>query len=372
MANGEKDGIPIRAIAIVLTVCVAAIVGIFVGISLTGEKAEKARAVFGVTLGEKGQELYQQIKSESPDKQHVDLQNETPPGSPLYNDPEAAAQAQLEAQKVAKEQTVGPDDVPDPRTLAEPNQRGCRSGPWVVNKSSRNGARPAELTAHLTVSRNVAGWGDVNAIAAWFNNPRAQASSNYIIDAEGHCRYIVNEAYKAWTQGFQNPWTISIEFIHFSTTSTTEKWTQAQLKKGALVFHDAHKRWGIPIRLVNPSGCGVPAGVTDHDRLECGNEHVDVGTQQPGAGVHQGTFPMTKFVNYIKYYGYPTCTVNNVKMRLDQRLGGERFKLNGDYSQRARKAVSKIKESAGLAANPVVSAAAGLELRLRGCDGSIK
>lgn len=189
--------------------------------------------------------------------------------------------------------------------LATPSQRGCITDLIQTNFSSRAGTRPKMLVGHLTVSRNSAGWGDVNAIRSWFNQSRAQASSNYIIDAEGNCKYIVPETAKAWTQGAANPVSISIEFIHFSTTNPDEKWTEAQLRKGALVFADASKRWGIPIRLVNPSGCTWPAGVTDHDRLECGNSHVDVGTRESGSGVHVGTFPMTKFISYVKAAAEP-------------------------------------------------------------------
>jgi hypothetical protein len=189
-------------------------------------------------------------------------------------------------------------DAPD--SLAPASQRGCVTKFLPTNFSSRNGALPKMLLAHLTVSRNVAGTGDVNGIWNFFARDATDASSNYIIDAEGNCIYAVAEDAKAWTQGSFNPTSISIEFIHFSTTDPNEKWTDAQLKKGAMVFADASKRHGIPIRLVNPSGCTTISGVTDHDRLECGNSHVDVGTQETGDGVHRGTFPMTKFINLIK------------------------------------------------------------------------
>lgn len=192
------------------------------------------------------------------------------------------------------------DLAPLPAPLATPSQPGCVTDLIETNFSSRAGARPIMNVAHLTVSRNSAGWGDVNAIRGWFNQARAQASSNYIIDAEGNCKLIVPETAKAWTQGAANPVSISIEFIHFSPTDPREEWTEAQLRKGARVFADSSGRWGIPIRLVNPEGCTWIRGLTDHDRLECRNSHVDVGTRQPGAGVHVGTFPMTKFLRYVR------------------------------------------------------------------------
>jgi N-acetyl-anhydromuramyl-L-alanine amidase AmpD len=62
---------------------------------------------------------------------------------------------------------------------------------------------------HYTVSPNRVGWSDVNAVVAEFANPAFQASSNYVIDGEGHCAYIVRESDKAWTQAAANPFAIS-------------------------------------------------------------------------------------------------------------------------------------------------------------------
>lgn len=177
---------------------------------------------------------------------------------------------------------IEPDRVP----LAAPSQRGCVTDLISINFSSRGGVKPDLLVAHYTVSRNSSGWGDVNAIRGWFSQARAQASSNYIIDFEGNCKLIVPETAKAWTQGAFNPRSISIEFIAMGDEG---QMSVAALRKGARVFADAAKRWGIPIRLVNPVGCGGPTGVTDHLRLECGNTHTDI-----------APFSMTRFVNFIK------------------------------------------------------------------------
>lgn len=352
--------------AMMVVVTAALVVLIVTLLSGTDETREGMKEVNGVALGPQAREIYQEVKDNARDDQagdvHAALKNEAPPSSPLFQDPVAQAEATIRAQEEAIEGTRGPDEVEDPQTLAEPEQRGCRSGPFVGNKSSRNGARPSMGIAHRTVSHNVPGWGDVNAIVSWFNNSRSQASSTYVIDAEGNCAYIVNEAFKPWTQGFFNPWSISIEFIHYGNTSA-EKWTDKQIRKGALVFADASKRWGIPRKLVNPSGCNVVAGFSDHDRLECGNSHTDVGS----------TFPMKKFVSLINYYAWPSCTVRNVKKRLNAALNPARpLVISNTFTARAKRFVVRFQNRKGLVADGVVRSSTGWALHLRGCNGSIR
>jgi N-acetyl-anhydromuramyl-L-alanine amidase AmpD len=358
----------VKRILIVLALAAALAAGTLFALfyAFDNEHRPQVKVVFGQTLGEKAQQSYNSLEANANDKQaddvHVALKNEAPPGSPLFQDPEAQAKALLRAQEEAKVGTSGPDEVEDPQTMAEPSQRGCRSGPWVVNKSSRNGTRPALLVAHYTVSRNIAGWGDVNAIVAWFNNTRSQASSNYVIDAEGNCAYIVNEAYKAWTQGFQNPWSISIEFVHFANVAS-EPWPAAQIRKGARVFADASKRWGIPVRLVNPNECNIIAGITDHDRLECGNTHVDVGSQ----------FPMKRFVELTRYYTWPTCTVRHVKRRLNvMARPNPLLALNDKYGTRAKRVMRRFQRNHELEPTAIVNSPTGWALHLQGCNGSIR
>lgn len=174
--------------------------------------------------------------------------------------------------------------------LASPRQDGCTTDFLTTNFSSRGGAAPRILVAHYTVSRNSTGWGDVDAIRNYFNRSSTGASSTYLIDWEGNCKYIVNETMKPWTQTVFNPYSISIEFIAMGSESTSWWLDGKGLKVGAKVFADAAQRWDIPIRWVDPNGCGVPVkGITDHNALEC-NSHTDV----------RPNFPMPRFVQMVK------------------------------------------------------------------------
>lgn len=209
------------------------------------------------------------------------------------------------------------------------SQEGCQDRRNVVNHSFRSGVVPRILVAHYTVSPNVDGWGDVNAIVNYFNRAEIDASSTYIIDFEGNCAYIVDEDLKPWTQGFFNPWSISIEFIATGSESKKEWKTKgrAGLKKAAKVFADASLRWNIPIRIVNPEGCGTPPkGLTDHDRLECGNFHTDV----------KPAFPMRLFKQMIEDELKPPQVRFHLKDGEGERLVSSRWAERGNGRGEAR------------------------------------
>lgn len=161
-----------------------------------------------------------------------------------------------------------------PSTTGAPRQGGCGLK-FVRNYSSREGVKPLLWVLHYTVSPNRTGWSDVDAIVAWFDNPRSQASSNYVIDNEGHCKLIVRESSKAWTQAYFNRWSISVEVIN--TGSESSYAGKAGLAKVAKVVSDSTKRNRIPLRRARTNGCTiVRSGVTDHDALGCGNTHTDI------------------------------------------------------------------------------------------------
>lgn len=144
------------------------------------------------------------------------------------------------------------------------------------NFSSRNGVAPRLWVLHFTVSANRAGWDDVNAIVSWFDQTRSQASSNYVIDHEGNCAYIVRESDKAWTQATFNPLAISAEVVN--TGSESSYAGVAGLQRLAQVLSDSAARWNIPLQRGAVSGCTVTRpGIVDHEQLgACGGGHGDI------------------------------------------------------------------------------------------------
>lgn len=180
--------------------------------------------------------------------------------------------AQLERSAAVQSQVK-----PLPEAGAVQGFNGCVTRILPVNYSSRNGARATEFVLHYTVSHNVPGWSDVNAIVALFSNPARQASSNFVIDAEGNCSYIVPIEAKAWTQAGGNPWSVSVEVIAFGDEGVylgAAGW--AKLKS---VAQQVHNRTGIPLRrgAVSSSCTPIRSGIVQHkDFGLCGGGHVDI------------------------------------------------------------------------------------------------
>lgn len=154
---------------------------------------------------------------------------------------------------------------------------GCQTRILSTNYSSRNGARATWQVLHYTVSHNVFGFADMNAIFFLFNNPGRQASSNFVIDTEGHCYYLVPIESKAWTQAGGNPWSVSYEIIAFGNEAEYLKPPgMAKLKS---IMEQVAKRTGIPLRRGATSGSCTPvrSGIIQHkDFGLCGGGHVDI------------------------------------------------------------------------------------------------
>lgn len=189
--------------------------------------------------------------------------------------PVGAARDDLEAAQDQQDRLASNDALPIVTPLAAPSQRGCTTR-LVQNYSSRRGVRPRLLVVHYTVSPNRPGWDDVWSVVALFDRPAFQASATYVIDAEGHCAYIVRESDKSWTQAAANPVSISVELINSGREPTLAG--TAGLKRIGQVFADAGKRWAIPLQAGAVNGCVVTRpGIIDHKALgACGGGHVDV------------------------------------------------------------------------------------------------
>lgn len=153
---------------------------------------------------------------------------------------------------------------------------GCVTRILPTNFSSRNGTRPIWQVLHYTVSFNRPGWDDVNAIIALFSNPARQASSNFVIDAEGHCAYIVPIENKAWTQARGNPWSVSYEIVAFGNEGAyLPPIGMAKLKS---VTRQVAQRTGIPLRRgsVNDGFPGSAGFVQHKDGGLSWGGHVDI------------------------------------------------------------------------------------------------
>ena len=165
---------------------------------------------------------------------------------------------------------------PLPTAGATAGFQGCRTS-FVVNQSGRHGVRPQVQVLHYTVSPNRPGWSDVDAVVALFNRPSSQASSNFVIDSEGHCAYIVPIESKAWTQAAGNPFSVSYEII--ATGHENDYLAPAGLAKLRSVVTEVARRTGIPMRAgAVSSNCTVTrTGIVQHkDWGICGGGHVDI------------------------------------------------------------------------------------------------
>lgn len=218
------------------------------------------------------------VAAPGPEAQVVKQVDATIEDENLRDDPAVSTPIAERQQDEIKDQTTGSDAVPEQRTLASFSQPGC-STRAVSNFSARSGLRPGLIVLHYTVSPNRPGTSDVASIVVYFDNPRAQASSNYVIDNEGNCAYIVSELNKAWTQGNMNPASAcSFEVINTGSEATYIGPPNGPgLRKLGRVVSDCAKRWGIPLRIGATNGCSVTlTGLVDHDSLACGNFHTDI------------------------------------------------------------------------------------------------
>jgi N-acetyl-anhydromuramyl-L-alanine amidase AmpD len=206
---------------------------------------------------------------------HEDMRDETPPGVSQAEVNEGREQTEALADKLLGE----------PRPPAGAQAYSCPRN-LVRNRSSLAGPRVG-TALHFTVSSP----GSMNAIIGLFNTPSFGASSNYIIELDGRCRQLVPNGEKAWAQGAANSAYFSIEIV--TNDLSRSQWLAAPIiRRGILaaLVRDLNRSVGAPLKLVDPVGCAWTPGITDHDRLECGNTHWDVG----------GNFPWDVFVRQVR------------------------------------------------------------------------
>jgi hypothetical protein len=151
----------------------------------------------------------------------------------------------------------------------------------VVNQSSRGGVKPRLIVLHSTESTNIPGSAsDLAAVAGWFDNPGADASSHVITDSDGHSARCVADKMKAWSCVNFNAPSLNVEQIGHASQGA---WVDAELDETARWIAHWHRKFNIPIKRGKVSGINVvDAGVVMHSELGvAGGGHTDPGTHYP-------------------------------------------------------------------------------------------
>lgn len=221
------------------------IVGVTVSISSTSEPTPTGgtKRTVSATVDKSGKPGTQSMTVKAPAsvvnavKPNLEgnLRDETPVGAP-------PKQIEVNQDKATEVKATLP---PIPTGGATASVPGCVTR-FVSNQSSRNGIRPIWFPLHYTVSPNVPGWADVNAVVALFDRSGSQASSHFVIDAEGHCAYIVPLERKSWTEAAGNSLSVSVEVI--DTGRETTYLPPAGIAKLRSVFKTVSARTGIAAR----------------------------------------------------------------------------------------------------------------------------
>lgn len=198
---------------------------------------------------------------------HEDSKDETPPG--------------VTPEDVERIEQSRPKGIGPPGNLGGAENLSCPVR-LVRNHSARaSGSRVSMFALHYTVSDP----GSFNAIWGLFNTASFAASSTYLLEPlTGRCEQLVPFDRKPWTQGAFNSVSESVEIVCCRTDPSRAWWLSTKIiREGLLAQMIANrlKARGLPNRLVDPVGCTPLAGWTDHNRLECGNTHVDVGKNFP-------------------------------------------------------------------------------------------
>jgi N-acetyl-anhydromuramyl-L-alanine amidase AmpD len=268
--------------AAVLALAIAFLVGVFA-------TAAFYTTVYGTKLSPRGVQIYKHLATTDA--------FEAKAGGGLYAGgvkltPAKVAHLRASAAAAAKQLHPHVQATPEPKVLVQPLPRNFSARP--------TGVHYLLLVAHDTESPNAPGIADLEAIKAWFSNPNAQASANYVDDAQGNTLEMVNPAtLKAWHVAYFNPWAIGVEQVGYASQT---RWPLLQVEATARIFaHDA-TLYGIPIQRGRVSGCSiVKPGIVFHADLGlCGGGHHD-------PGVH---YPLGELIRLTRLYAHAKAPVN--------------------------------------------------------------
>jgi N-acetyl-anhydromuramyl-L-alanine amidase AmpD len=198
---------------------------------------------------------------------HEDTRDETPPG---------VSAAEIKAGQEATNELATAEGIHAPRPVGGAQIYSCPNN--LVRNHSALTAKRVGTMLHFTVSAPGSG----PAVIRLFDTSSFGASSNKLIELNGKCWTLVPDSQKAWAQLTANSAYFSIEIV--TNDLTRQQWLDAPIIKNgilAALVRDLQKSIGSPLRLVDPVGCVFDPGITDHDRVECGNTHWDVGKNFP-------------------------------------------------------------------------------------------
>ena len=178
----------------------------------------------------------------------------------------------------------------------------------VKNEGDRLGQPILAIVVHTTESADIPdSRRDLDGLYNWFNNPTSQASSHLGIDGDGNTYQFVLTNRKAWTVLSLNPVTFNIEFVA-RAGQKAEEWEDEQIRQGARWAAYVALKAGLParkgaVRLINGQGVITRKGVLRHSDIT----KAGIGTHtDPGS-----TFPMKKFLRYMRYYMKNGWTLGN-------------------------------------------------------------
>lgn len=163
------------------------------------------------------------------------------------------------------------------------------------HQSERAVPTPNLIVLHSTESDEVPhSAADLKAVAGWFQNPAAQASSHVIVDADGNSARCVPDSRKAWTCVNFNSVSLNIEQIGYASFGR-RRWRKRwrEIRESARWIARWSKKYEIPIRRAKVRGSAVIfTGVTTHEALGvAGGNHND-----------PGPYPMRRVLILARFY----------------------------------------------------------------------
>lgn len=248
---------------------VLALFGVTVGITHGEDGSPEVKIEFegpsgltGITADTDGEaELHQGEKGNA--DVHEDMADEKPPGVTVGT-----------SQALQQQAAQIPTATPIPPAGAQ--IYSCKRNFKVNRAPRRPGAKVTLFNVHWgVVPGNDRGLAIMGRL---FNNPNFKANSTFGLSPTGKCEQWAAFSDAPWTQLTFNQISESVEIAAMGNEPRSWWMKQPIIKDGILaaLIIDRLRARGLPLRWVDPVDCGPKSGWTDHEHLECGNNHCDV------------------------------------------------------------------------------------------------